>query len=62
MATDEKKNIMELPMQERVVAVALKHVFDQIKQLSEEEGKESHSIISSFTNKFKDLEDKVRIT
>jgi hypothetical protein len=37
MATDERENIMQLPLAERVIAVALKHVFDEIKKIDEEE-------------------------
>ena len=32
MTSDEKENILNLPLAERTVAVALKHIFDQIKK------------------------------
>lgn len=32
---DEKENIIALPLAERAVAIALKHVFDQIKLIEE---------------------------
>ena len=53
MSSEEKESIMALPLAERVVAVALKHVFDQIKKIAEEEGEESHNVIFSFTNQFR---------
>lgn len=30
---EEKENIISLPLQERTIAIALKHIFDQIKVL-----------------------------
>lgn len=32
---EEKDNIMQLPLPERTVAVALKHIFDEIKKIEE---------------------------
>lgn len=32
-AGDEKQLYLDLPLQERTIAVALKHVFDKIKKL-----------------------------
>ena len=47
---------MALPPAERVVAVALKHIFDQIKKIGEEEEKETQKAVNSFTSKFKENE------
>ncbi len=33
---EERENMMQLPLAERMVAVALKHVFDEIKKIDEE--------------------------
>jgi hypothetical protein len=57
--TDEKENIMSLPLQERAVAVALKHLFDEIKQLEDEENQEVQNIHHSFIGRFKEVENNV---
>lgn len=56
---DEKENIIALPLAERAVAVALKHVFDQIKLIEEEENKEVQALHSASIGKFKAVEDYV---
>jgi hypothetical protein len=33
---EERENIMQLPLPERTIAVALKHIFDEIKKIDEE--------------------------
>jgi hypothetical protein len=57
---DEKENIISLPLQERAVAVALKHVFDQIKKIEEEENAEVQELHHSFMTKFKEVEENVK--
>jgi hypothetical protein len=50
---DEKENITQLPIQEKTVAVALKHIFDQIKKIDEEEQQEIQKVHLSFIGRFK---------
>lgn len=56
---EERENMMQLPLAERMVAVALKHVFDEIKKIDEEQAKEINAIHLSFIDKFKVVEEKV---
>ena len=56
MSTEEKESIMALPLAERVIAVALKHVFDEIRKIDDEEIKETQQIHQSFIGKFKEGE------
>lgn len=53
---NEKESILSLPLQERTVAVALKHIFDRINDLQEEETKETQKIHHSFIARFKAVE------
>jgi hypothetical protein len=58
---DEKQLYLELPLPERTIAVALKHVFDQIKKLEEQENLEIQNIHQTFIGKFKNVEKEVQI-
>jgi len=53
---------MQLPPQEKLVAVALKHIFEQIKVIEEQENKEVQDIHQSFFAKYKTIEEKVSIS
>lgn len=56
---DEKENILALPLPERAVAIALKHVFDQIKLIEEEENKEVQALHTASIGRFKEVEENV---
>jgi hypothetical protein len=57
---NERESLLALPLQERTVAVALKHIFDRINDLQEEETKATQNIHQSFIARFKDIEHQVR--
>lgn len=61
-AANEKESLIALPLQERAVAVALKHIFDKIKELEEEETRETQKIHQTFIARFKDIEHKVLLS
>lgn len=54
-----KTAIRELPSAERVVAVALKNIYEQIKQLHSQEKKEVDANHMTFIDKFKQIEKQV---
>ena len=56
-----KSAIKELPAPERVIAVALKAIYDEIKELHCEEKKEVDANHLNFIDKFKEIEKKVNI-
>ena len=43
-AQEEKDSILQLPLPERTVAVALKHIFDQIRAIEQEQAQETQAI------------------
>jgi len=53
--------MIALPLQERAVAVALKHIFDKIKELEEEETRETQKVHQTFIARFKEIEQKVEL-
>jgi hypothetical protein len=44
--------MQQLPLGERIVAVALRHVFDQIKLIEDQEAQELKQIHQHFVSKF----------
>lgn len=58
---DERQQLLNLPLPERTIAVALKQVFDQIKKIEEEEAQEIQKVHQSFIGQFKEGETKVII-
>lgn len=56
---DEKECLLNLPLKERTVALALKNIFDKIKQFEDEENVEVQKIHQSFIARFKEIEQNV---
>lgn len=60
MSTSEvKDSIIALPVQERVVAVALQHVFNEIIKIQDQENLEIQQLHQSFISRFKNIENRV---
>lgn len=58
-SVEEKESLMELPPSEKVVAVALKYIFDEIKRIEKQESDEINSIQISLSQRFRAIEDRV---
>ena len=56
-----KSAIKELPPAERVIAVALKAIYEEIKELHSEETKEVSANHLNFIDQFKEIEKKVNM-
>lgn len=59
---DDREGLMALPLQERAVAVALKSIFDKIREIEAEENTQVQTIHHSFNNRFRELELKVLLS
>ena len=59
MLQEVKAALKELPPGERVVALALKNIYEKISQIHEQERNEIEQNHLSFISQFKEVEDKV---
>lgn len=58
-AQEEKENLLTLPLPERSVAVALKHIFDQVRGMQEEMVQETQKVHNSFFEQYNKVEQQV---
>ena len=59
-AQEEKDSILQLPLPERTVAVALKHIFDQIRAIEQEQAQETRQVHEKFFEQYQKIEQQVR--